>query len=404
MARLHTSGAETKDDTIEGWTLVGTDAHTYDTGSPRSGSVAFKVTGSTATSHYSHPQTFALGTTYYARMYIKFDSKPANFTNILQMGSANYVIAYQNTTNQFVLRYNVTTIGSASPTVTTGQWYRIEMSAKYDTGALDAAEFRLDGVTIASETGANRTDAPGTTYIVGVSSNAGPTATYSIDDFAFNDSTGSAQNSWPGDGSEVLLLPTADSAVGTGWTLGSGGTPLFGGVDNTPPTGVADTGTTAQIRNATSNANSAYDATMTTYTAAGVPAGATINVVDPIVATGAPVSTGAKQGTVGLVSNPAITPIALAAAGVSGAFWQGNAAAGYPTGWKISHGTVTYAPAVTLGTAPVMRINQVTSSTRIAMVCFMGVYVDYTPAAAADPRTKPSRYVKNDAVHRSTRW
>jgi hypothetical protein len=44
---------------------------------------------------------------------------------------------------------------------------------------------------------------------------------------------------------------------------------------------------------------------------------------------------------------------------------------------------VANAPSVTLGTAPVMRITQVTASTRIAVVCAMFIYVDYTPAVAA---------------------
>jgi hypothetical protein len=93
------------------------------------------------------------------------------------------------------------------------------------------------------------------------------------------------------------------------------------------------------------------------------------------------VSTSAKVGQVGVVSNPAIAVINLTAN--SGQFWSGTAAGTYPTGWKWSHGTVTYAPSVTLGTAPVMRVTQVTSSTRIAMACFMGIYVDYTPAVSS---------------------
>jgi hypothetical protein len=46
---------------------------------------------------------------------------------------------------------------------------------------------------------------------------------------------------------------------------------------------------------------------------------------------------------------------------------------------------MTETPTVTLGTAPVMQITQVTASTRVAIVCFVGMYVDYTPAAALPP-------------------
>lgn len=390
MARLWTAGAEVQDtgavanvNQIEGY-KSGTGTLTFDTGTVRSGARSFKVDAGAgnATIVTSFDVSTVNGRNYYQRSYINIPAAPtADSTIMLSLNSGGEVMGVRLTTSlTLLLRAGGVQVGSASPALSTGQWYRVELRSKIGTGATDECELLLDGVSIASTAVANVSDTALSIFRFGWGQAPGANKALYFDDVALNDDQGANQNSWPGDGNVVLLLPTADSAVGAGWTLGSGGTPLFGGVDNTPPAGVADTGTTAQIRNATSNANSAYDATMTTYTAAGVPAGATVNVVDPIVATAAPVSTGAKQGTVGLASNPAITPVALAAAGVSGAFWQGNAAGTYPTGWKISHGTVTYAPAVTLGTAPVMRINQVTSSTRIAMACFMGIYVDYTPA------------------------
>jgi hypothetical protein len=196
----------------------------------------------------------------------------------------------------------------------------------------------------------------------------------------------------PGEGAVVLLKPTGDQAW-FGWRLGTN--TAFGNgyesVNNTPPLGVADLAAGSdpkQIRNAVASANDSYDALMTTYTAAGIGAGSTIEAIRPIVLTAAPVTTSAKLGTVGVVSNPTIANVSLGATGTAGAFWSGVTAGTFPTGWKFSGGTFTVAPAVTLGTAPVMRITQVTSSTRIAMVCFMGMYVDYTPSvggAAEDP-------------------
>jgi hypothetical protein len=38
----------------------------------------------------------------------------------------------------------------------------------------------------------------------------------------------------------------------------------------------------------------------------------------------------------------------------------------------------------------VMRVTQVTSSTFIAMVCFMGIYVDYTPKILPRPMAEDS--------------
>jgi hypothetical protein len=267
----------------------------------------------------------------------------------------------------------------------------IDLRGRIAAGTIDQCEARLAGVSFASASGLTVSDTAPTNISVGhnvFSAQAVSAGTVIYhDDVAVNDSTGAAQNSWPGDEKIVLLRPTADSAVGTGWTLGNAtatGGNAWQRLNKAPPDSAADLTTAAdadQIRNATSNANSSYDATMTTYTAAGIAAGDTVNVVVPIVATGAPVVTSAKAGTIGVASNPAIANIALGAGGTSGAFWSGVAPGTYPTGNKWSFGTTTYAPSVTLGTAPVMRVTQVTSSTRIAIVTEMGIYVSYTPAA-----------------------
>jgi hypothetical protein len=225
-----------------------------------------------------------------------------------------------------------------------------------------------------------------------------------VDDYGMNDSTGAVQNSWLGEGKVVLLVPTADSAVGTGWTNDQAATTgLFNSVRARPPAGIADTTTGGgghQIRNATSNANVNYDATMTTYLAAGIGANDTITLVAPIINTSAPSATSPKQGTVGVASNPAIANVALAAAGTAGAFIASAIAAAYPTGWKWSNGTVTYNPTVVKGTAPVMRVTQVTASTRIAMVDFMGIYVEYVPAVVPKSLIYADRRVARNALLR----
>jgi hypothetical protein len=276
---------------------------------------------------------------------------------------------------------------SAAGLISAGGFYRFELSLKVDTGnsANGTTEGRVDGVTISTSPGNVGTTVPSSVR-VGIVGGT-PTVDVFVDDFALNDDTGANQNTWPGAGAVVLLKPTADSAVGTGWLKGNtGAAPLFQNLDDTPPNSATDltaNADTMQIRNATSNANSNYDATMTTYTAAGAGAGSVVNLVQPFIVTGAPVTTSSKQGTVGVASNPTIANVALSATGTSGAFWAGATIGAYPTGTKWSAGTLTYAPAVTLGTAPVMRVTQVTSSTRIAIATEMFMYVDYTPAVAA---------------------
>lgn len=394
MGRLLTTGYEVQEVHAEGFNgTQGAGTITYSTTNPRTGGRSRRVDASAAAAYDQALFVGAVGTTYFARAYVRFSAISWSVTaaTILgfQAGSGRVAIRLTTDTAGFGLYVSPDAtlygqIGSGFGQLEADRWYRIEVSIKIGAGGNDdAVEMLVDGVSIASSAIESIGTTAPTLLNVGITSvAAGFTLDY--DDVALNDSGGASQNSWPGSGKVALLLPTANSAVGTGWVGGAGGAASFNAVDNTPPVGVADTGTdTSQIRNATAAANSSYDATMTTYTAAGIAAVDTINVVVPIVETGAPVVTSAKAGTVGVVSNPTITNVALAAAGTPGAFWQGNAAGTFPTGWKFSAGSPAYAPSVTVGTAPVMRITQVTSSTRIADVCFMGMYVDYTPGVAA---------------------
>jgi hypothetical protein len=268
-------------------------------------------------------------------------------------------------------------IGSSSAVLATNTWHRFEVRAKINSGsgADDELELRVNGVQVAVTT----------TATIGTAWPAGsPKITVGgmlIDDLAINDDQGTDQNSWPGDGKVLWLPPISDSAKGTGWTNDQASTTnLFASVDNDPPTGIADTtsgGGTHQLRNATSNANSAYDGLTGTYTAAGIGSSDTITLVTPVVFTAAPLVTSAKLGTVGVASNPAGTIGSLAAGGTAGAFWSGVAGGTYPTGWKRSEGPTVYNPSVTKGTGATVRINQVTASTRIAMVCDLGLIVEY---------------------------
>jgi len=184
-----------------------------------------------------------------------------------------------------------------------------------------------------------------------------------------------------------MAMPISDNATGTGWQKPGGSTTnLYTSVDNVPPNGVADSTSATyaenQIRNATAAASSNYDVNLETYTTLGITSQDTLLSVMPVVVTAAPVATQAKAGKVGNASNPAITTIDLAANSSNATatnFWNGTAAGTFATGWKVSPGTLTTSPSVTLGSSPVMRITQVTSSTRIADVCFMGLVVAWTP-------------------------
>jgi hypothetical protein len=407
MARLFMSGAEIdggaggNQNTSPDGTRGGTATFTRDTSVFRSGVASYKVDSGAGNNIGSHTLVAVGpvdGRTYWARAYCKVSAAPTADSIIFYIGTATGHGARLRTDGTVELFANGAAQAGTSASITDGAWHRLELKAVATaTTTWTAFELLVDGASVSTWSGSVSRGTPN--LIIGWCITApGANMVINFDDVALNDSTGSSNNDYPGAGAVVLLKPTADSAVGTGWTLGTG-TAITGNtgktaVSNTPPVGVADLAAGSdpkQIRNATSNANVNYDATMTTYTAAGVGSSDTINAVQCSVATAAPVTTSAKLGTVGIVSNPAVANVALGATGTAGAFWGGAAAGAYgagASGWKWSLGTMTDVPAVTKGTAPVMRTTQVTASTRIAMVCGMFIYVDYTPAGGGTTYTK----------------
>jgi hypothetical protein len=403
MTKLAFVGAEIDDTTGASEIIKTVGTITRDTGIFRSGAASYKCdsgAGVGACFRLLNPATggsisCANSATTYARAYMRFDNAPGSDVRVFGTDStaADGISARLTTGGKLQLWNNVTPaqIGSdsaATLAVDGSAWYRLEFFVTKNASAqITDCELRLDGTTVASTTGVTITNSSNSVQ-AGWFTTPGASKICYVDDVSVNNSSGAVNNSWPGNGKVVLLLPISDNAIGTGWTTSGGaGSNLFACVDNTPPTGIADTTANEghQVRNATSNANSNYDANLTSYTTAGVGAGDTINAVLPLTWTAAPVSTGAKQGTFGVVSNPAITNVALSSGGVAGAFWSGAAAGTWLTGWKLTAGTLTEAPSVTLGTSPVIRITQVTSSTRIAICCFMAMYVDYTPLAVTNP-------------------
>lgn len=317
--------------------------------------------------------------------FLHFGLYIATLPSITRNMSGNNPAGIRLNSNGTLAYYNASgvLVGTSTVALQTGVWYWIGLRQTVGT-SVDAIQ--VDGVTVLNCT----TVTMSITTQIGFGDTEASAVDAYFDDIIADD-TGFIQPS-----KVALLVPTADSAVGTGWTLGTG-TAISGNsgstaVKNKPPLGVADLAVGSdpkQIRNASANANTNYDATMTTYAAAGIAAADAILAIRPIVATAAPVVTSAKQGTVGVVSNPAIANVALGAAGTAGAFWQGAAGGAYPTGWKHSSGTLTLSPSVTVGTAPVMRVTQVTSSTQIAVVCFMGMYVAWTPAPKVAYNSQP---------------
>ncbi len=404
MARLFHAGAEIDGGDTSPQSTFNPDGNkgaavSRDTTTFRSGVASWKSDSGAGNTTALTQETFTFvdGRSYFFRSYVNAAAAPSAASTILGLGTSGAfgLFARLRTDGAVELLVSGAVQGSPSAVITDGSWHRIELKGVATaTTTWTASELLVDGVSVATWSGSIARNAQ-TAWGWGMQSDPpGANKVIYTDDVALNDSTGAANTTYPGSGKVVLLKPISDNARGTGWTGGAAGTTnLWDAVNNTPPLGVADTGTdTSQIRNATSNASVSYDANMTTYTTAGVGASDTLNAIINWVATAAPVSTGAKQGLVGNASNPAVTTVALGTTGTSGAFWAGAAGGTYGGGWKWSPGTMTDAPSVTLGNSPVMRITQVTSSTRIADVCAMFIYADYTPFVAS------GRFPRNPAI------
>jgi hypothetical protein len=345
-------------------------------------------------------QAGVTGVTYSWRSYVYLTGFPpsgqaVNFLAITTSGDVGIVVLQIDSTGNLTFINNAasTTIGTG--TITLNTWYRVEISIKIDTttAANATAECQINGVSIGSTTGSLGTTLPSRYKYNGDNQPSGGLSYY-VDDVALNDSTGTSQTSWPGSGKVVLLVPTSDNAR-TGFTGGAGGTTsLFDGVDNIPPVGAADPGTnTSQIRDATSSATDNYDANMTTYSAAGIGAGDTISLVYWMISHSTASLTSVPTRAGRLVSNPAEgadTTLTLPSA-VAGA---------WAVGWATDRGAMIYNPTVTLGTAPVLRVGKRTASTRIVDVAFMGIYVEYVPAAPKSLIYADRRVARNALLRR----
>jgi hypothetical protein len=287
------------------------------------------------------------------------------------------------------------TLGSTSSfQFSLNTWYRIEVQTTFTFVASTSSQYsvdeiRVDGNTItwAALPRVRPFAAASPTALLstlgGWIATPGANCVMYLDDFALNDDSGANQNTWPGDGKIVLLLPISDNTV-TGFTTGAGGTTsLFDAVNNRPPTGAADPGTaTSQIRDATSSATDNYDANMTTYTNAGVGSIDQVRVVQWAInhSTASTTSIPSRSGR--LASNPV--------EGSDTTMTNPTAAAStWPTGWVWGFGPMDYTPSVTFGTSPVLRVGKRTSSTRIVDVAFMGVQVEYRTGTPATPVVQP---------------
>jgi hypothetical protein len=260
-------------------------------------------------------------------------------------------------------------VGSDSPAISTGTWFRVELALVQNGSGTSNATALLNGVQFAS--GATTAAGANNTVTFGWITAPGASKVINFDDIQINDSTGAANITYPGGTYCIALFPTSDNAR-VGWTAGGGATTsLFDAVNNTPPVGVA-TGSatnTSQIKDTTNNTTDTYDANVTTYTAAGMPANGTVVGVQAFAVFSYSTNV-ANIGGIQITSNPVIAESTFSASFTAGT---------YPSGWSCVTTVWSENPSVTAGTAPIVRFRKGTASnSRTQSVCAMGCYFAYS--------------------------
>jgi hypothetical protein len=159
----------------------------------------------------------------FARVYGRFASLPTGDMTILRIADSlnnpTVGLRYVLSTGGMVLTTATgAQVGSPSATINAGVWYRfeLELDATSSPGSIAA---RIDGTTFAA--GPNSSQTPWSRIVVGMISTGTSDANWC--DLAVNDTSGTAQTSWPGSGAVIALSPFG-AGDSNGWNNTSNGT------------------------------------------------------------------------------------------------------------------------------------------------------------------------------------
>lgn len=258
MARLFSSGFELNDVSVSSatafeWIAANTvSLPTMSTSVLRSGSYAARFSSFTTSVRQVLSYQFALATlnVAYVRAYVRFDTLPGVTTNIFGLGGTAALSSFgagfritSTGTLEGITTFGGTIVVGASAAISTGVWYRLEVKADVTNAAgSQAADFRVDGTSIGSTTSASFNATSNLFVNVGRDAVAGTTGDWFFDDVAVNDTTGSAQTSWPGDGKIVHLKPNAigDNNQWEDSATAVQGTSVYTAIDEVSPNDVTD--------------------------------------------------------------------------------------------------------------------------------------------------------------------
>ncbi len=392
MARLYQDGFEFNSLGTSGglnsWTTIFSPGVSVAALAARTGSYGLRVssmTSGTVTGALYKYSSSLLNGPLYSRGYLNIQTAPsANNTIMNFSGSvlANTTIrcSIMLTSSRTLLLMSDTgaQIGSASPALTTNQWYRIEL--KTDSTAATGSrtiEACVDGVVFATSSVQSQGGSFACTYGGNLAAEAQTVGEWWWDDIAINDSTGTQQNSYPGSGKIIHIRPNA-AGDANGFSTQVGGT--AGSANNF-----------TRVQEVTPNDTTDYNASVTLNaedlfrcTASGIGASDTVNTV----------LVGGRFSN--LTSADAVTALTLEIMKTSGGTKQ-QSAARIPntTSWETNDNStprlypmVTYTDpdgaSWTQATLDTMQIGYIVSAAGTSLIRVSTVWasIDYTPAPA----------------------
>lgn len=310
--------------------------------------------------------TPAAGVFLYIKRMMSFRDLPASAVQIVNVSDSGALLASirLTTAGKLQLWNEVGTpaqIGSDSTTVISNDsvtFYRIEIAIQLGSAGTAVLTARIDDEQFASST----TETIETSWVSGARIKSGwnqaPGANKRcwVDQGQINDSTGAFFNSWCGDLDIGYCLPISDASR-TGWTdQGGGTTNLFSNLDNFPPTGGS---AGADIKDLANNTTDSITLNMQSYTAAGLPTGATIQAIQPLIDVTNDGASGNMKYGLTIASNPVGTETVVNDFNAPGSLHS------WDTLWAGMRGAPIYNPAISAGSSPTLTIRKATASATI---------------------------------------
>jgi hypothetical protein len=229
MARIWQGGAELQSATatVE-FTAITTNAPSVETTIKRSGNAAWRISNTGGIEGFRTVHTTAQGS-FFFRFYLYIVAMPASTKTIAGFSQAgSYKVGIRLTSGGLLQLYNnedAAQVGSDSSALSLNTWYRIEMKCDSTTLASTLVESNAYVDTLGASSFWNQS---GTINLAanpnGVrcgTDGADATLDYVVDDLAVNDTSGSVQNSWPGEG-EIIHQYSNGNGDNSAWTGSDG--------------------------------------------------------------------------------------------------------------------------------------------------------------------------------------